>query len=73
MSQPVVLAVGEEFHLKCEKDCVVYAGMTSEKVYSIVQRNVAGMALSGQRFAWNLFFPSRQARYNDRGSQYHCG
>ena len=42
--------------MKREKDCVVYPGMTSEKVYSIVQRNVAGMALSGQRFAWNLFF-----------------
>jgi len=37
MSRTVVLSVGDTHHLGLGKDRIVYAGMTSEKVYSIVQ------------------------------------
>jgi hypothetical protein len=52
----VVLAVGEGFHLKMGKDRIVYAGMPSEKVFSIVQRRWQFY----QGYAWNLFFPKEQ-------------
>jgi len=56
----VVLSVGEGFHLKFGKDRIVYAGMPSEKVFSIVQRkrNFAPYAVWG--YAWNLFFLKEQ-------------
>jgi len=53
----VVLSVGEDFHLKRGKDHIIYAGMPSDNVYSIVQKKAAGY----QGYAWNLFYPtSRQ-------------
>ncbi len=48
----VVLAIGEQFHLKFSKDHIVYAGMPSEEVYSIAQRKNSGY----QGYAWNLFY-----------------
>ena len=57
MTESVVLAVGQEIHLKRGKDRIVYAGMPSDNVYSIVQRKASG----GYRgYAWNLFFAKRQ-------------
>jgi len=57
MSQPVILTVGEESHLKRGKDRIVYAGMPSDDVYSMVQ-----MKQSGYRgFSWNLYFPKRKS------------
>jgi hypothetical protein len=47
------LAVGEEYHLQTGKDRVIYAGMPSENVYSIVQRKASGY----QGYSWNLYFP----------------
>ena len=38
MDDSVILSVGDTFHLRFGKDRIVYAGMPSEKVYSIVQR-----------------------------------
>jgi len=58
MSEPVVLSVGESVHLRRGKDHILYAGMPSDNVYSIVQKKY-GFPYQG--FAWNLFFPkSRQ-------------
>jgi len=49
----IVLSVGEDVHLRQGKDRIIYAGMPSEDVYSIVQKKSKGY----QGFAWNLFFP----------------
>jgi hypothetical protein len=56
VNESVVLAVGQETHLKHGKDRIVYAGMPSDNVYSIVQRKASGY----QGYAWNLFFAKRQ-------------
>jgi hypothetical protein len=55
-SNNVVLAVGEEYHLKQGKDRIVYGGMPSEEVYSIVQKKASGY----QGYAWSLFFSRKQ-------------
>ena len=36
MNRAVRLSVGEMFHLKLGRDHIIYAGMPSEDVYSIV-------------------------------------
>lgn len=54
--QYVVLAVGDQYHLKLGKDNIVYAGMPSEEVYSIAQKKGSGY----QGYAWNLFFPKNR-------------
>jgi len=56
MGKTVVLAIGEGFHLKRGKDRIVYAGMPSEDVYSIVQIKASGY----QGYSWNLYFPRRK-------------
>ena len=53
MDSLITLSGGDDFHLKFGKDRIVYAGMPSENVYSIVQKKTSGY----QGFAWNLFFP----------------
>jgi len=57
MIEPVVLSVGEDCHLRRGKDHIIYAGMPSDNVYSIVQKK-EGFPYQG--FAWNLFYPKRQ-------------
>ena len=56
MIEPVVLSVGEDFHLRRGKDHILYAGMPSDNVYSIVQKRASGY----QGYAWNLFYPKRR-------------
>ena len=56
MGKVTVLAVGEDFHLKRGKDRIVYAGMLSEEVYSIVQIKASGY----QGYAWHLYYPRRK-------------
>ena len=56
MQNSVVLSVGDEFHLKMGRDRVVYAGMPSDDVYSIIQRKKD----DNRGFSWNLFFPRNQ-------------
>ena len=51
---PIRLSVGEDHHLKRGKDHIIYAGMPSENVYSIVQVKKANPY---RACAWNLFFP----------------
>ena len=53
MGESITLSVGQDFHLKRGKDRILYAGMPSDGVYSIVQRKASGY----QGFAWNLFYP----------------
>jgi hypothetical protein len=57
MSRTVVLSVGDTHHLRVGKDHIVYAGMPSEKVYSIVQMK---WEFFYRGYAWNLFFPVGQ-------------
>ena len=60
MDNSVVLAVGDVFHLRRGKDRIIYAGMPSDNIYSIVQRKWDFMPLGCWGFAWNLFFPREQ-------------
>jgi len=61
MVKSIVLSVGDVFHLRRGKDRIIYAGMPSDNIYSIVQRKWDFMPLGCWGFAWNLFFPkSRQ-------------
>lgn len=57
MDRSVSLPVGSMYHLKRGKDHIVYAGMPSEEVYSLVQIKKDGY--SG--FSWNLYFPKRRS------------
>ena len=56
MGKSVLLSVGESVHLRRGKDRIVYAGMPSDDVYSIVQIKRA----VDQGYAWNLFFAKRR-------------
>jgi hypothetical protein len=59
MNNSIVLSVGDTHHLRFGKDRIVYAGMPSEKVYSIVQMK---WEFFYRGYAWNLFFPKEQSR-----------
>ena len=59
MDRSVVLSVGDSYHLRSGKDRIIYAGMPSENVYSIVQRK---WEFVYRGFAWNLFFPKKQSK-----------
>jgi len=59
MDNSVILSVGDDYHLRVGKDRIVYAGMPSEKVYSIVQRKWEFLY---RGYAWNLFFPREQSK-----------
>ncbi|OGO20185.1 MAG: hypothetical protein A2144_12165 [Chloroflexi bacterium RBG_16_50_9] len=52
----VVLSVGGDFHLRRGKDYIVYAGMPSDSVYSIVQKKASGY----QGYAWSLYYPRKR-------------
>lgn len=56
MGKSVVLPVGRDFHLRRGKDHIIYAGMPSDSVYSVVQKKSNGH----QGFSWNLYFPRRR-------------
>ena len=56
MIEPIVLAVGEDVHLRRGRDRIIYAGMPSENVYSIAQKRSDGY----RGYSWNLFFPKRR-------------
>jgi len=59
MDRLLVLSVGDITHLRFGKDRIVYAGMPSEKVYSIVQMK---WEFFYRGFAWNLFYPKEQSK-----------
>ena len=60
MNNSVVLLVGDSYHLRRGKDRIVYAGMISDKVYSLAQRKRDLAPYVGWGYAWNLFFPVEQ-------------
>ena len=62
MDRSVVLSVGDTYHLRSGKDHIIYAGMTSDKVYSIVQRKRKFVPYSAWGYAWNLFYPREQSK-----------
>ncbi|MFC1984554.1 hypothetical protein ACFLU0_00870 [Chloroflexota bacterium] len=62
MDNSVVLSVGDTLHLKRGKDRIVYGGMPSEKVYSIVQRKQEFIPYAAWGYGWNLFFPREQSK-----------
>ena len=53
MEHSVALSVGDHYHLASGKDRIVYAGMPSDDVFSIVEQRKAFVY---QGYAWNLFF-----------------
>ena len=61
MDNLVTLSVGDTYHLCPGKDHIIYAGMLSEKVYSIVQRKRKFAPYAAWGYAWNLFFPKEQS------------
>ena len=62
MDNSVVLSVGDTYHLSSGKDRIIYAGMSSEKVYSIVQIKRKFAPYSAWGYAWNLFYPREQSK-----------
>ena len=64
MDESITLSLGEDFHLKRGKDRIVYAGMPSEKVFSIAQRK---WEFPYQGFAWNLFYPTTESKITVSG------
>ena len=62
MSTSAVLSIGDSLHLRRGKDRIVYAGMPSEKVYSIVQMKRKFGPYTAWGYAWNLFFPREQTK-----------
>ena len=65
--EEVVLAIGQEYHLRRGKDRITYAGMPSEDVYSIAQRKASGY----QGYSWNLYFPKRKRDITIDGVDLH--
>ena len=57
VNRSIGLSVGDTHHLRLGKDHIVYAGIPSEKVYSIVQMK---WEFFYRGYAWNLFFPREQ-------------
>lgn len=62
MDNSVILSVGDTYHLKMGKDRIVYAGMPSKDVFSIVQRKREWMPYGWAGYSWNLFFPREQSK-----------
>ena len=54
MDRTVVLLVGDMHKLGLGKDRIVYAGMPSENVFSIVQ---VRWEFLYRGYSWNLYFP----------------
>jgi hypothetical protein len=64
MDRSVVLSVGDKYKLGFGKDRIVYAGMPSEKVFSIVQMK---WEFFYRGYSWNLFFPIKQREIRIEG------
>ena len=64
MDKSVILSVGDAHHLRLGKDRIVYAGMPSEKIYSIVQMKWEFLY---RGYSWNLYFPREQNRIRIHG------
>ena len=60
----VVLSVGDTHKLGLGKDRIMYAGMPSEKVFSIVQMK---WEFFYRGYAWNLFSPTNRSEIRIEG------
>ena len=58
MNKSVVLSVGDTYHLRSGKDRIVYAGMLSENVFSIIQKK---WEFFYRGYSWNLYFQKGQS------------
>jgi hypothetical protein len=58
MDRSVVLSVGDRHKLGLGKDRIIYAGMPSENVYSIVQMKWEFLY---RGYSWNLYFTKNQS------------
>ena len=61
MDNLISLSVGDTYHLRSGKDHIIYAGMPSDRVYSIAQRKRKFVPYAAWGYAWNLFFPKEQS------------
>ena len=64
MNKLVTLSIGDRIHLGFGKGYIYYAGMPSERSYSVVQRK---WEFPYQGFSWNLFFPKDQSKIRIEG------
>ena len=67
MDNTVILSVGDSFHLRFGKDRIYYAGMPSEKSYSIVQKKM-GVSLYG--ICLESVFSQRSKQNKNRWREY---
>ena len=58
MNNSIVLSVGDIYHLRLGKDRIVYAGMPSENIYSIVQMKWEFLY---RGYSWNLYLHKGQS------------
>ncbi len=58
MERTIVLSVGDTHKLGLGKDRVIYAGMPSENVFSIIQVRWEFMY---RGYSWNLYFPKNRS------------
>lgn len=59
MNGSLSLSVGDTHRLRFGKDRIVYAGMPSENVFSLVQ---VKWEFVYRGYSWNLYFPRGQTR-----------
>ena len=64
MDRFVVLSVGDWHRLGLGKDRIIYAGMPSEKVFSIVQ---VKWEFLYRGYSWNLYFPTSRSEIRIEG------
>jgi len=64
MDRTVVLSVGDMHRLGFGKDRIIYGGMPSEKVFSIVQMR---WEFFYRGYSWNLFFPTSRSEIRING------
>jgi len=64
MNRFVVLSVGDWHKLGLGKDRIIYAGMPSEKVFSIVQ---VKWEFFYRGYSWNLYFPTSRSEIRIEG------
>ena len=58
MNNSVALSVGDVYRMRLGKDRIVYAGMPSENVFSIVQMKWEFLY---RGYSWNLYFSKNQS------------
>jgi len=61
----IVVYLGECIQLKPGKDRIIYAGMLSGEVFSVVQRKKT----SNGSCAWNLYYPKKRGEITIDGVQ----